>query len=34
VTTIGGYAPAFLAAPGWNFAAGIGSLNAANLVNH
>jgi subtilase family serine protease len=27
------YAPAFTAAPGWNFATGIGSVNAFNLVN-
>ncbi|HEX3875729.1 MAG TPA: S53 family peptidase [Bryobacteraceae bacterium] len=28
------YSPAFAAAPGWNFATGIGSVNAANLVNN
>ncbi len=28
------YAPAFAAAPGWNFATGLGSINAANLVNN
>jgi subtilase family serine protease len=27
------YSPAFAAAPGWNFATGIGSVNAFNLVN-
>jgi hypothetical protein len=27
------YAPAFGAATGWNFASGIGSVNAFNLVN-
>ena len=28
------YSPAFAAASGWNFATGIGSVNAANLVNN
>jgi subtilase family serine protease len=28
------YRPAFGAAAGWNFAAGLGSINAANLVNN
>jgi subtilase family serine protease len=28
------YVPAFSAAAGWNFATGIGSVNAANLVNN
>ena len=28
------YSPAFAAAAGWNFATGIGSVNAANLVNN
>ena len=29
-----GYAPAFAARAGWDFATGIGSVNAANLVNN
>jgi len=33
-TSTDSYAPAFGAAPGWNFATGIGSVNAANLVNN
>ncbi len=28
------YAPAYGTAPGWNFSTGIGSINAANLVNN
>ena len=28
------YAPAFITATGWNFATGIGSVNALNLVNN
>jgi subtilase family serine protease len=28
------YRPAFASAAGWNFAAGLGSINAANLVNN
>jgi hypothetical protein len=30
----GAYAPAFAAAAGWNFATGLGSVNAYNLVNN
>jgi subtilase family serine protease len=32
-TTTGAYTPAFSAAPGWNFATGLGSVNVANLIN-
>ncbi len=28
------YSPAFATAPGWNFATGLGSINAANLVHN
>jgi subtilase family serine protease len=28
----GAYAPAFYATPGWDFATGLGSVNAYNLV--
>jgi hypothetical protein len=28
------YNPAYVSAPGWNFATGLGSINAANLVNN
>ena len=31
-TTSQSYSPAFAAAPGWNFATGIGTIDAANLV--
>ena len=30
----GAYAPAFAAAPGWDFATGLGTVNAANLVKY
>jgi hypothetical protein len=30
----GTYTPAFAAAAGWNFATGLGSVNANNLVNN
>lgn len=33
-TSNGSFAPAFGAGTGWNFATGIGSVNAANLVNN
>jgi len=33
-TSLEGYAPAFSAHTGWDFATGIGSVNAANLVNN
>ncbi len=32
-TSSSSYEPAFAAAPGWDFTTGIGSVNAANLVN-
>jgi uncharacterized repeat protein (TIGR01451 family) len=33
-TSNSAYAPAYAAAPGWDFAAGLGSVNAANLVKY
>jgi hypothetical protein len=33
-TSTGSYSPAFGTPAGWNFSTGIGSINAANLVNN